>query len=121
MIPAIDEMLKEWADSLHGGAFDSGSGAAGANVIARLIDTRGSLIRSTNRGYCPWDRTADIELIVNKRLPDDLAHVVRLHYLDRDMCDSLRWEAAGCGQRQFYRRLDLAHAAIAEILMRRAA
>ncbi|MCS7884246.1 hypothetical protein N0345_31050, partial [Pseudomonas aeruginosa] len=67
------------------------------------------------------DRTADIELIVNKHLPPPIERVVRLHYTDYDMSDPMKWAACGCGKRQYYRRLDLAHAAIAEILLRRAA
>ncbi|MBI7132015.1 hypothetical protein MRQ32_028865 [Pseudomonas aeruginosa] len=123
MIKPIDEMLRTWAAELHppNGVGSAGNANGGSNVIAMLMATRGNLTRSTAGARCPLDRTADIELIVNKHLPPPIERVVRLHYTDYDMSDPMKWAACGCGKRQYYRRLDLAHAAIAEILLRRAA
>ncbi len=65
-------------------------------------------------------RTAP-EALDNRRQIFTVERVVRLHYTDYDMSDPMKWEACGCGKTQYYQRLHLAHAAIAEILLRRRA
>ncbi|MCS7884254.1 hypothetical protein N0345_31090, partial [Pseudomonas aeruginosa] len=80
MIKPIDEMLRTWAAELHppNGVGSAGNASGGSNVIAMLMATRGNLTRSTAGARCPLDRTADIELIVNKHLPPPIERVVRL-------------------------------------------
>lgn len=90
-------------------------------MIATLMANRGELIRSTAGPRCPLDRTADIELIYTSRLPRDMQTLMRVHYLDRDLPDDYKWRTVGVGERQYYRRLDTLHAAIAEILLQRKA
>ncbi|MED5608505.1 hypothetical protein VV867_12490 [Pseudomonas sp. JH-2] len=122
MIKAIDEMLKQWAAELHppeGARVDLPG--RGQNMIATLMATKGELIRGSRGSTCYWDRTADIELIVNKRLPPDLEHLVRVHYTDYDSPDSMKWEHCRCSRPQYYRRLNVAHASIAELLLLRKA
>lgn len=117
MIKAIDEELKLWAAWR---AAPLGQGGGG-NLIARLMDSKGELIRSSAGARCPWDRTADIELIYTRHLPYDLQAVMRLHYTNDDLPPSMKWSACRCSRAQFYRRLDLLHAVIAEILLGRKA
>ena len=117
MIREIDEQLKLWAAWRR--APDQQGG--GGNVIGRLMDGKGELVRSTAGARCPWDRTADIELIYTRRLPHDLQTVMRLHYTNDDLPPSMKWSACRCSRAQFYRRLDLLHAVIAEILLGRKA
>lgn len=117
MIKVIDEELKLWAAWR---AAPLGQGGGG-NLIAKLMDSKGELIRSSAGARCPWDRTADIELIYTKHLPLDLQTVMRLHYTNDDLSDSMKWSACRCSRAQFYRRLNLLHAVIAEILLGRKA
>lgn len=121
LIKAVDEILKLWAAELHPPNNSTVEVGGGQSMIAALMATKGELIRSSRRGSCPWDRTADIELIVNKHLPPDLEHLVRVHYTDYDSPDSMKWESCRCSRPQYYRRLNLAHAAIAELLISRRA
>lgn len=118
MIREVDEQLRLWA------AWRAAPGeqGGGGNVIGRLIDSKGELVRSSAGARCPWDRTADIELIYTRHLPHDLQTLMRLHYTNDDLPHSMKWSACRCSRAQYYRRLDLLHAAIAELLlMRRAA
>lgn len=119
MIKAVDEMLKLWAAELHPPEGVRLGGGGKGSVLATLMATKGEIIRGSSRSACPWDRSADIELIVNKCLPDDLAHLVMVHYTDYDMCDSLKWEACKLRRTQYYQRLNLAHVGIAELLVGR--
>ena len=119
MIPEMDEMLKLWALDMHGGVGPDGSASS---MLGQLIDCRGELIRGTRGGskmLLPW--SADIEVIVNKRLPWHLAQVVQEHYLNRESVERQKWAHCGCGRTQFYARLHSAHLEIAGMLLERVA
>ncbi|MCY1546381.1 hypothetical protein D9M68_823760 [compost metagenome] len=121
LIKAIDEMLKLWAAELHPPESSAVEVGGGGSMIAILMATKGEIIRSSRGPTCYWSRTADIELIVNKHLPPDMEHLVRVHYTDYDSPDSRKWESCRCSRPQYYRRLNIAHAAIAELLISRRA
>lgn len=120
MIKAIDELLKQWAAELHPPEREEPiECGGGGTLISMLMATKGELIRSTYGPTCPWDRTGDIELIVNKHLPVELVRIIQVHYTDYDRCDSMKWQACGCGRSQYYTRLHEAHTAIAGLLLQR--
>lgn len=121
MIKAIDEMLKRWAAELHPPENSHVEVGGGGSMIATLMATKGELIRTTRSSTCHWDLTADIELIVNKHLPPDMEHLVRVHYTDYDSPDSMKWASCRLGRTQYYQRLNILHAAIAELLLGRRA
>jgi hypothetical protein len=117
LIPEMDEMLKLWALDMHGGPDGSAS-----SMLGQLIDCRGELIRGTRGGskmLLPW--SADIEVIVNKRLSWHLSQVVQEHYLNRESVERQKWAHCGCGRTQFYARLHSAHLEIARMLLERVA
>lgn len=118
MIKAIDEMMIRWAEELHGPDSKRMGGGSGS-TLARLIDCKGVLISRTDRVGDPTSVSTDIELIVNKHLPIKLARLAQVHYLDHDSPNSMKWERCGCGRSQYYQRLSLLHAAVAELLVRR--
>lgn len=118
MIRAVDELMTRWAEELHGP--DSRLlVTAGGSPLGRLIDNKGVLI-SRCRGQGALESvSADIELIVNKHLPPPLQRLALVHYLDHDSPNSVKWERCGCGRSQYYKRLSLLHAAVAELLVGR--
>ncbi|SDJ60690.1 hypothetical protein [Pseudomonas indica] len=120
MIRAMDELLQRWADELHSGGTVPLPGGGG-NIIALLIATRGELVRGGGGPRDPWDRTADVELIYNKHLPDALRVVVHEHYLNRDSLDSQKLAYCGLSRAAYYRRLHEAHEFIQSMLLERAA
>ncbi|MCG6541734.1 hypothetical protein MCB86_16800 [Pseudomonas sp. KSR10] len=120
MIKYIDEALQLWADELHGPE-PIGHAGGGGNIIATLIDTKGTLIRSTRGSRVLIDQAAEIELIVNKYLPFEEHQVVVEHYCNRDSLQAQKWSACGCGRTVFYERLHRAHEMILNQLMKRAA
>ncbi len=120
MIRYIDEALKLWADELHGPEPGDG-GSGGGNIIAILMETKGTLIRGTRGSRVLLDQAADIELIVNKCLPFEEMQVVYEHYCNRDSLQAQKWSACGCGRTVFYDRLHRAHESIEAQLLRRAA
>ncbi|MCP1647272.1 PA0613 family protein [Pseudomonas nitroreducens] len=120
MIKYIDEALELWAAELHPpeGVAALGAGGGGS-MLATLIACRGELIRSTRGSRVLLDESAEIELIVNKLLPDKERQVVIERYTNYDSLDRQRWEACGCGRDQFYRRLHKAHLLIEGHLIHR--
>lgn len=119
MIRHMDNMLRLWADELHGDQ-PSGGGSAG-NMIAMLIECRGELIRGTPGSRVLLDESADIELIVNKHLPDMLATVVQEHYCNRDSLLSQKISQCRCSRDTYYSRLHEAHLLIETMLRCQAA
>lgn len=115
---AMDELMVRWAEELHGP--DSHCmGGSGGSTLARLIATKGMMIARTGGGLDLSSMSADIELIVNKHLPPPLERIAWVHYTDHDSPNSMKWERCGCSRPQYYRRLDLLHAGIAELLVQR--
>ncbi|MGV6473490.1 PA0613 family protein [Azotobacter vinelandii] len=119
MIKVIDDLLRQWAvwRLAPGSGLEGGSGS----MLGAFAENRGVLIRSTAGARCPLDRIADIELIYTTHLSADLRRLMRLHYVEQNLPDDYRWRAAKCSRAQYYRRLDLLHAAIAELLVNRRA
>lgn len=117
MIKVIDDLLRQWAVW----RLSPGSGLEGGadSMLGRLAENGGMLIRSTAGARCPLDRIADIELIYTTHLPADMCRLMRLHYVEQNMPDDYKWRAVKCSRAQFYRRLDLLHASIAELLVNR--
>lgn len=122
MIRYIDEALRLWAAELHPPVpADTGFGGGGGNIIATLMATQGTLIRSTRGSRVLLDRAAEIELIVNKYLPFKEHQVVIEHYTNYDSLEGQKWSTCGCSRPQFYRRLHDAHVSIESQLMKRRA
>lgn len=120
MIKRIDEMLKLWAQDLHMPT-TLVIGPAGGNMIAMLMECKGELIRGTRGSRVLLDESADIELIVNKHLPPELALMVMEHYCNHDSLLSQKMLHCGCSARTYYLRLHEAHVYIDGLLMGRAA
>lgn len=118
MIKRIDDMLKLWAEELHGKQYGE---ASGTNMIAMLMECKGELIRGTRGSRVLLDESADIELIINKHLEPQLAVVVREHYCNHTSLLSQKLNYCGCGLKTYYQRLHTAHECIAALLIRRAA
>ncbi|MGE8309727.1 MAG: hypothetical protein ACN6QR_09315 [Pseudomonas protegens] len=121
MIKRIDEMLKLWAQDLHMPTTLAIGTAGGGNMIAMLMECKGDLIRGTRGSRVLLDESADIELIVNKHLPPELALVVMEHYCNHDSLLSQKMLHCGCSARTYYLRLHEAHVYIDGLLMGRAA
>ncbi|MCO7609387.1 hypothetical protein NJH83_04020 [Pseudomonas chlororaphis] len=121
MIKRIDEMLKLWAQDLHMPTTLASGSAGGGNMIAMLMACKGELIRGTRGSRVLLDESADIELIVNKHLPPELALVVMEHYCNHDSLLSQKMLHCGCSSRTYYLRLHEAHLFIEGMLMGRAA
>ncbi|WP_236247405.1 hypothetical protein ABS648_03345 [Pseudomonas solani] len=120
MIRYIDEALKLWAAELHPpGGCEALSAGSGGSVLATLMQSKGVLIRSTRGSRVLLDEAAEIELLVNKHLPDKERQVVIEHYTNYDSTDRQRWAACGCGRTQFYERLHRAHEALEQQLINR--
>ena len=119
MIKRIDEMLKLWAEDLHGDR--QGSELGGGNMIAMLMECKGELIRGTRGSRVLLDESADIELIVNKHLEPQLSVIVREHYCNHDSFLSQKITHCGCSRKTYYDRLHEAHECIAGMLMGKAA
>lgn len=120
MIRYIDEALQLWAAELHppNGAEAIGPGG-GRCSLAALIDSRGVLIRSTRQGRVLLEQAAEVELLVNRYLPDKERQVVIEHYTNYDSLDSQKWAACGCSRPQYYRRLHRAHESLVQGLINR--
>ncbi|PNG30971.1 PA0613 family protein [Pseudomonas protegens] len=121
MIKRIDEMLKLWAQDLHMPTTLAIGTVGGGNMIAMLMECKGELIRGTRGSRVLLDESADIELIVNKHLPPELALVVMEHYCNYDSLLSQKMLHCGCSAPTYYRRLHEAHVCIDGLLMGRAA
>ena len=119
MIRSIDQALQLWADELHGPQ-QAAPRAFGRSAIARLM--AGDVVTRGQRGSrVLLDHAAEIELIVNKHLPDELRQVVLEQYCNVDSLQAQKWAACGCSRSQFYRRLGLAHERIQAQMMHRVA
>lgn len=120
MIRYIDEALQLWAAELHldHDAMPIVCGGGGS-VLAALIDSRGELIRSTRGSKVLLEQSAEIELLVNRYLPDKERQVVIEHYTNYDSRDSQKWAACGCSRPQYYRRLQQAHESLERELINR--
>lgn len=119
MISYMDEALKLWAAELHAPDGARIEGGGGGSSLATLIACKGELIRSTAGSRVLLDRSAEIELIVNKYLPFEEHQVVIEHYTNYDSLEHQRYEACGCSRAQFYRRLHKAHESIRDHLINR--
>ena len=119
MIKRIDEVLKLWAEDLHSPEVIGMAG--GGNMIAMLMACKGELIRGTRGSRVLLDESVDIELIVNKHLPPQLAVVVREHYCNGESLLSQKYTHCGCSRETYYQRLHEAHVCIAGLLMGKAA
>lgn len=120
MIKYIDEALQLWAAELHPPAGDGAIGpGSGRCSLAALIDSRGVLIRSTRGSRVLLEQSAEIELLVNRCLPDKERQVVIEHYTNYDSRDSQKWAACGCGRTQYYERLHQAHLSLERELINR--
>jgi hypothetical protein len=119
LIKRIDELLKLWAEDLHGDRATAEFG--GGNMIAMLMACKGELIRGTRGSRVLLDESTDIELIVNKHLAPQLSVIVREHYCNRDSLPAQKYTFCGCGRETYYQRLHEAHECIASLLMARAA
>ncbi|QMV65175.1 hypothetical protein VUJ49_09010 [Pseudomonas berkeleyensis] len=120
MIRYIDEALQLWAAELH--PPDDATPmicGGGGSVLAALIDSRGELIRGTRGSKVLLEQSAEIELLVNKYLPDKERQVVIEHYTNHDSLDSQKWAACGCSRPQYYRRLHQAHESLERGLINR--
>lgn len=119
MIKAMDDLLRQWAvwRLAPGNGLEGGSGS----MLGVFAENQGVLIRSTSGARCPLDRIADIELIYTARLPAEMRKLMRLHYVEQNLPDDYKWRAVKCSRAQYYRRLDLLHAVIAELLIGRRA
>lgn len=118
MIKRIDTLLKLWAEDLHS---EASEGTGSGNMIAMLMETKGELIRGARGSRVLLDESADVELIVNKHLPLQLAVVVREHYCNHDSFLSQKYSHCGCSRDTYYQRLHEAHLCIAGLLMGKAA
>ena len=121
MIKRIDEMLKLWAQDLHSPVPENSGGPSGGNMIAMLMECKGELIRGTRGSRILLDESADIELIVNKHLPAQLARVVWEHYCNHESFLSQKLLHCACSSRTYYMRLHDAHVFIQGMLMGKAA
>lgn len=121
MIKRIDEMLKLWAQDLHSPSEPSCGVSSGGNMIAMLMECKGELIRGTRGSRVLLDESADIELIVQKHLPEQLSLVVREHYCNHESFLSQKYTHCGCSRDTYYQRLHDAHLCIAGLLMGKAA
>lgn len=120
MIKYIDEALELWAAELHPPeGVDALGAGGGGSMLATLIACRGELIRSTRGSRVLLDESAEIELIVNKLLPDKERQVVIERYTNYDSLERQRWEACGCSKARFYIRLHRAHLLIEGHLINR--
>ncbi|MDT9644026.1 hypothetical protein [Pseudomonas sp. JV245A] len=117
MIKRIDEMLKLWAQDLHMPTTLATDTAGGGNMIAMLMECKGELIRGTRGSRVLLDESADIELIVNKHLPPELALVVMEHYCNHDSFLAQKYAHCGCSRETYYQRLHQAHVFIEGMLM----
>lgn len=118
MIRAVDELMTRWAEELHGPDRHV-LASTGGSTLARLIDSKGMLISRTSGIGDLSSVSADIEVIVSRHLPEPLRLLARVHYLDHDSPNSMKWRRCGCGRSQYYKRLSLLHAAVAELLVGR--
>ncbi|MDP2447630.1 hypothetical protein [Pseudomonas sp.] len=120
MIKYLDDALQLWAAELHPphGVERIGPGSGGCSLAA-LIDSRGVLIRSTRGSRVLLEQAAEIELLVNRYLPDKERQVVIEHYTNYDSLDSQKWGACGCSRPQYYRRLHQAHESLERELINR--
>lgn len=120
MIRYIDEALQLWAAELHPPeGVEPLGGGGGGSMLATLMACRGELIRSTRGSRVLLDESAEIELIVNKLLPDKERQVVIERYTNQDSLERQCWDACGCSEAQFYRRLHKAHLLIEGHLINR--
>ena len=114
----MDELLQQWARGRRGNIFGGGTGG---NIIAMLMDTKGELIRGSGGSRMLLDRTADVELIYNKHLPELWRRVVHEHYLNTDSLEAQKLAYCACSQKTYYRRLHEAHEFMQGMLLERAA
>lgn len=116
MIKRIDQMLKLWAQELHGDGAQGQGRPCGSNMIAMLMESGGQLIRGTRGSRVLLDQSADIELIVAKHMPRLLAHVVYEHYCNDTSLLSQKLLHCGCSSRTYYQRLHAAHEFVERLL-----
>ena len=114
----MDELMIRWAEELHGPDANVMQGA-GCSTLARLIDSKGTVMSRTYGSVNLGSVSADIEIIVNKHLPPELERIAWVHYTDHDSPNSMKWERCACGRSQYYRRLRQLQDAVAELLVAR--
>ncbi|PPC77921.1 hypothetical protein C4K68_07700 [Pokkaliibacter plantistimulans] len=120
MIAAMDELLRQWAREYHPPRQQEEE-PHGQNMIARLMDCKGVLIRGSPGGKVLTDRGYDIELIVTRQLSEALRFIVLEHYTNYDSLEEQKVSACRISRATYYRRLHEAHLAIAQLLLERAA